>query len=67
VGATITSSNLTQSGTPVKDFSALLIARREEDQVEIHIAEVAQFVDLAGARSAGPKTGIGIRYTVPLR
>jgi hypothetical protein len=66
-GATIRSSNLTQSGTPIKDFSALLIAQREEDQVEIHIGEVAQLVDVAGIRSAGPKTGIGIRYTVPLR
>jgi hypothetical protein len=64
-GAKITSSNLTRSGTPPKDFSALLIAQREEDQVEIRVGEIFQSMGLS--RNTGPQTGIGIRYTVPLR
>ncbi len=66
-GANITSSNFTKSGTPSKDFSAILIAQKEDDQVEIHIGEVVQFGGFPSSRSAGQLTGIGIRYTVPLR
>ncbi len=65
-GAKITSSNLTRSGTPPKDFSALLIAQREEDQVEIRIGAVFQSMGFP-SQNPGPQTGIGIRYTVPLR
>jgi hypothetical protein len=67
-GASITSSNFTKSGTPSKDFSARLIARKDEDQVEIHIGEIVQFNAWpAAGKPAGPQTGIGIRFTVPLR
>src|SRR5262249_41363658 len=67
-GATVTSSNFMKSGTPSKDFSAKLVAQREDDQVEIHIGEEVQLNPWPlGPRSAGPQTGIGIRYTVPLR
>jgi hypothetical protein len=67
VGASITSTNFMKSGTPARDFSARLIARREEDQVEIHIGEVVQVGGFPGAKNSGQQTGIGVRYTVPLR
>jgi hypothetical protein len=66
-GAAITSSSMTRSGTPSRDFSARLIARKDEDQVEIHIGEVVRLNPIVPASGSGPHTGIGIRYTVPLR
>jgi hypothetical protein len=66
-GATITASSFVKSGTPSRDFSARLVAQKDEDQVEIHIGEVVQFGAFPPSKSAGPPTGIGIRYTVPLR
>jgi hypothetical protein len=67
-GATITSSNFTKSGTPSRDFSAKLVAQKGEDQVEIHIGELVQASPaLLTVKKLGHQTGIGIRYTVPLR
>jgi hypothetical protein len=65
-GATITSSELARSGTPVKDSGATIKALRGDDGVEIEIGEAQAVTTLASVGST-KKVGIGIRYTVPKR
>jgi len=64
-GATVKSSGINRSGTPLKDFDAYVIAVKGDDQVEIRIGELFQMG--FPSASSGSRTGIGIRYAVPKR
>jgi len=66
-GAMIKSSGINRSGTPLKDFDAYVIAVKGDDQVEIRIGRVIEFPVGLPAKTLDPRTGIGIRYTVPQR
>jgi hypothetical protein len=66
-GATVTSSSIMRSGTPAQDFSAKIVARKDEDQVEIQIGEIVRLNAITSAPRGSATTGIGVRYTVPLR
>lgn len=63
-GATIRSQGITRSGKPLKDYSAYLIAIKGDEKVEIRIGEV-MWLSTGMASKAGPKTGIGVLYSVP--
>jgi len=64
-GVMVKSSGLDRSGTPLRDFSAHVVAIKGDEQVEVRISEVTYFG--APVRGSGKRTGIGIRYTVPKR
>jgi len=67
-GATIVSSGIVRSGTPLKDFSAQVVAQLGDDVVDIRAGEIVNLNPMplsTTPRLAG--TGIGIRYTVPKR
>jgi hypothetical protein len=66
-GAMIKSSGINRSGTPLKDFDAYVVAIKGDDQVEIRIGELIEFQVGLPSKASGPRTGIGIRYTVPKR
>jgi hypothetical protein len=61
----VTSNGIDRSGTPLHDFSAWVVAKNGDEQVEVRIGEVVQLG--FPSRNAFGRTGIGIRYTVPQR
>jgi hypothetical protein len=65
-GATLRSSGIVQSGTPLRDFSAQVVAQLGDDVVDIRIGEIVNLNPNPLAKTPPPRgTGIGIRYTVP--
>jgi len=66
-GATVVSSSMMRSGTPAQDFSAKIVACKDEDQVEIQVGEIVRLNAIVPAPRGVANTGIGIRYTVPLK
>ena len=62
-GAVIHSKGLVRSGTPARDSAAHIVALKGDGKVEIRISEVTWI----GPPSVkpGPKTGIGVLYSVP--
>jgi hypothetical protein len=66
-GATLVSSQMTRSGSPPRDFSAKIVARKGDDQVEIQIGQMVRLNPIVPASRTGPNTAIGIRYSVPLQ
>jgi hypothetical protein len=67
-GATLVSSGIVQSGKPLKDFSAQVVAQLGDDVVDIRIGEIVNLNPIPLANTRPPAgTGIGIRYTVPKR
>ncbi|HEV8145676.1 MAG TPA: hypothetical protein VGP79_04820 [Bryobacteraceae bacterium] len=66
-GARVLSSNITRSGTPLRDFSASFKAQMGDDVVEIQIGEIMNTSPLLAGAKPLQGTGIGVRYTVPRR
>jgi hypothetical protein len=67
-GAKIRRRSLGHSGGPAHDDSAEIVAQLGDDVVEIHIGEVWwMFTGLNSLNEKRPQTGIGIKYSVPLR
>ena len=64
-GATIVSSNFMRSGRPSRDFSGSLKAQRGNDVVEISVGEIVHVMTFGP--TPPKRTGIGVRYTVPLQ
>ena len=67
-GAAIRRRSLAHSGGASSDYSAEIVAQLGEEVVEIHIGAVSwMFTGLASLNQKRPPTGIGIKYSVPLR
>jgi hypothetical protein len=68
-GARVLHRSLTRSGTPLKDFGADFTAQKGEDVVEIEIGEIHDPNPARVMKGEKPTegTGIGVRYTVPMR
>ena len=66
-GARVVQSSITQSGKPLKDFDAQVVAQLGDDVVDIRAGEIVNLNPMPFSAPAPTGTGIGIRYTVPKR
>jgi hypothetical protein len=66
-GARVVESRITQSGKPLKDFDAQVVAQLGDDVVDIRTGEIVNLNPMPLSAPAPSGTGIGIRYTIPKR